>query len=518
MIRKILFGLICFLGSCTPVYADNGLQVDTLLNGLRTTSGQPLANGKVYTYDGGTSTPRALYTTLSKSVSATNPIILDETGRAVVYGDGIYRFVVKDSKGNTIYTMDNLVYQNIDTTLPISGGASTGSSNTYAIAPSPALSSYTQGLQVDFISNFANTGPATLNVSSLGAIGIKRWDGTALVSGDIPNGALIRLVYVDGSPGVFRAISIVNSYRASASLIPEADNTYDLGSGSRTFKSLYLSGDVHMMSSKGIFYPSAGSFFALGTEGSGYSISGANGAYLAVGGKSFASGLTGTSGTAEIISSDAPDGSVALRSNGATSGYIDFATSSTSRFRIDKDGILKPVTDNAYDIGTSSLRLRKLYGYAMIGDSPTDGSDTSGVQVGGSSTSRGGYLLTNGNENASPGLVQLKAGAVSGGNVSLDTSHATSEIDFGINGTNKWKVSASGNMEPSTDGSVDLGATGSFVRHVDAYRMLIKESVAPSAPAAGTYYLYIDSGTHLLSIMNSSGAVKTGTAIYGALN
>lgn len=70
--------------------------------------GNPLAGGKVYTYDAGTTTPRATYTTAAASVQNANPVVLDSSGRAVIFIDGSYRFDVKDADGALIESVDNI--------------------------------------------------------------------------------------------------------------------------------------------------------------------------------------------------------------------------------------------------------------------------------------------------------------------------------------------------------------------------------------------------------------------------
>jgi len=67
--------------------------------------GNPLAGGKLYTYVAGTvSTPKATFTDESGATPATNPIILDSAGRATVWINGAYKFVLKDALDNTIFT------------------------------------------------------------------------------------------------------------------------------------------------------------------------------------------------------------------------------------------------------------------------------------------------------------------------------------------------------------------------------------------------------------------------------
>lgn len=60
--------------------------------------GKPLAGGKVYTYEAGTTTPKTTYTTIQGDVPNSNPVILDQNGKAKIYlGDGSYRFRILDS-------------------------------------------------------------------------------------------------------------------------------------------------------------------------------------------------------------------------------------------------------------------------------------------------------------------------------------------------------------------------------------------------------------------------------------
>jgi hypothetical protein len=76
-------------------------------------SGNVLTGGLLYTYEAGTTTPLATYTTSSATTFHTNPIVLDASGR-VPGGEiwlkkaTLYKFVVKTSAGVLIGTYDNL--------------------------------------------------------------------------------------------------------------------------------------------------------------------------------------------------------------------------------------------------------------------------------------------------------------------------------------------------------------------------------------------------------------------------
>ena len=83
----------------------NGFQFFTIL-------GQPLAGGKIYTYQAGSSTPLATYTDNTGNTANANPIILGTDGRPateiwLTYGYN-YKFVLKDANDTTIQTYDNL--------------------------------------------------------------------------------------------------------------------------------------------------------------------------------------------------------------------------------------------------------------------------------------------------------------------------------------------------------------------------------------------------------------------------
>lgn len=91
---------------------------------------------------------------------------------------------------------------------------STGSANAYVLTYSPAPTALVTGQTYTFITNFSNTGAATLNINSLGAIAITKAGTNALSSGDINSGQAVSVVY-DGtqfqltSPTVAAASSTV---------------------------------------------------------------------------------------------------------------------------------------------------------------------------------------------------------------------------------------------------------------------------------------------------------------------
>jgi hypothetical protein len=77
--------------------------------------------------------------------------------------------------------------------------AAGGSANAYTGTLSPAVSTLTAGFAVAMLANHDNTGAATLDLNSTGAVAIKKTDGaTDLESGDVRDGQVYLLVH-DGT-------------------------------------------------------------------------------------------------------------------------------------------------------------------------------------------------------------------------------------------------------------------------------------------------------------------------------
>lgn len=76
-------------------------------------NGAPLSGGKIYTYEAGTTTPLASYTSSSGNTAHTNPIILNSAGRVLNGGEiwvqlRLYKFTLETSTGVLIATYDNV--------------------------------------------------------------------------------------------------------------------------------------------------------------------------------------------------------------------------------------------------------------------------------------------------------------------------------------------------------------------------------------------------------------------------
>jgi len=173
-------------------------------------NGKPLASGCVYFYVPGTNTPKDTWVNPGGTATNTNPVILDAAGRAIIYGVGTYRQVVKKypcgSLGEQVW--DQLTADTASSTT-IFAGASAGTPNAITVI-APAFTGE-DGQVINYISTNTNTGGATINPSGFGNVQIVR-DGSSgpgvLVGGELVATNAVSLIY-DATAGVFHILSPV---------------------------------------------------------------------------------------------------------------------------------------------------------------------------------------------------------------------------------------------------------------------------------------------------------------------
>jgi hypothetical protein len=116
-------------------------------------------------------------------------------------------------------------------------GEDAGSTDDYAVSIA-GIKEYTDGMRVDFKANTVNTGPATLNINSLGAKKILKNNGVLLEDGDIAENQVVNVVYnsdLDSSSGAFSFVGQV------ASIPPEGITYPDFVAGEDVEKGKALS-------------------------------------------------------------------------------------------------------------------------------------------------------------------------------------------------------------------------------------------------------------------------------------
>lgn len=167
-------------------------------------NGDPLANGTVQFYIPSTSTPKDTWKDSAQGVLNTNPVTLDAAGRAIIYGSGVYRQVVKDSTGTTIWDQPTA-----DTSAAgsnIWAGTSGGTGNAQTVT----ASGYTQadGQSISFVAGASNSAAATLTVAGFSAAAILRDTAAgpiALTGGEIIANNVVQVVYT-ASSGAFHML------------------------------------------------------------------------------------------------------------------------------------------------------------------------------------------------------------------------------------------------------------------------------------------------------------------------
>jgi hypothetical protein len=112
---------------------------------------------------------------LPQTISNTNPVQLDAAGRAIIYGTGTYRQIVKATGPNASTPCSpagsqiwDQITASTDSSATIFAGASAGTPN--AITVTAAAFSGADGQVINYISTNTNTGGATFNPSGFGAV------------------------------------------------------------------------------------------------------------------------------------------------------------------------------------------------------------------------------------------------------------------------------------------------------------------------------------------------------------
>jgi hypothetical protein len=145
-----------------------------------------LAGGTVAFYIPNTLSVKQTWQNSGETVLNTNPVTLDQNGCALIYGAGIYRQILKDSLGNTVW--DQLT---ASTSNGGQGGvfwAALAGGTPNAITITDTSFSNQDGSIIQFLAKSANTGPATIAVSGGSAIAIVKDTSTgpaALTGGEI---------------------------------------------------------------------------------------------------------------------------------------------------------------------------------------------------------------------------------------------------------------------------------------------------------------------------------------------
>jgi hypothetical protein len=191
----------------------------------------PLVGGKLYTYSAGTTTPAATYTDATGATQNTNPVILNSRGECNVWllSSQAYKFLLTDSSGNTIWTVDNI---SVSTNYTLPYVVDTGAVNSIVLNyPTSILTnSLTAGLTVPFKIANSNTGSATITIkvngTGIGSASLLNTDGSSLIANELVANGLYVAMYdgtnfylVGGSSGEFTNLNVIGTLTAANATI-----------------------------------------------------------------------------------------------------------------------------------------------------------------------------------------------------------------------------------------------------------------------------------------------------------
>lgn len=119
---------------------------------------------------------------------------------------------------------------------------STGAANTYAVSTTPAPTALAEGMRILVKINVANTGASTLNWNGLGAVAIKRKNGSDVSAGALALDKVYEFVYVGGVTPFFTLLGESSGGNASPSEVISG-KTFTNDSGEQTGTMAVKSGD-----------------------------------------------------------------------------------------------------------------------------------------------------------------------------------------------------------------------------------------------------------------------------------
>lgn len=175
-------------------------------------SGALVTSPKLYHYSAGTTTDKNIWSDRSESTTLAQPFVGDANGIFNFFADGLYKFVIKDSSDNTLYTLDNVLVDDLSAP-SLAEGASIASASTTVLGDEvfahitgtttiDALSGsipffwavFDGSLTLTHSSNLLCPGSVDLTVQSGDVLFFLREDSAGTiwrVSGQVPNSFLV---------------------------------------------------------------------------------------------------------------------------------------------------------------------------------------------------------------------------------------------------------------------------------------------------------------------------------------
>lgn len=223
--------------SLSAIYAADGGGSDsysiTLVPGISSYATGQLINFKANTKNTGTAS-------LNVNGLGAKTIKKDQ-GADLADGDIAASQIVQVIYDGTNFQLLNQVFGAIGQNGGSVYAADSGVSDTYVITLSPAPTAYTTGMVIRFKANTLNTGAATLNCNSLGAVTIKKFGSTNdLATGDILANQLVEVIYDGTNFQMISAVDDINNLTADSSPDGTADYVKTWDASATTYKKVLL--------------------------------------------------------------------------------------------------------------------------------------------------------------------------------------------------------------------------------------------------------------------------------------
>jgi hypothetical protein len=194
-------------------------------------SGVPLAGGKIYSYEAGTTTPATTYIDNTAVNANTNPIILNSAGRIVneIWLDFAdqYKFVIKDANDVTLATYDN-VYGALSSTPTLLSLTVNG--------PITATGNLTIGGDADIAGEITTQDFTSDNDIYINTVRAGRSDSTGGANTVFGAGALAAVTSAFGTVAI-----------GTNALSKMTENAYSTAVGAYALENAYLPGNVNLL-------------------------------------------------------------------------------------------------------------------------------------------------------------------------------------------------------------------------------------------------------------------------------
>lgn len=210
-------------------------------------NGNPLSSGKVFFYVPSTTTFKTTWQDAAKTIANTNPVTLDAGGRAIIYGDGIYRQIVRTSANVTIYdALTASTGAGGGTPTAFGDGAAVGSIKPWAGLTPPINYVYSYGQELSRTTYAALFSAITLTQSLSCSSGSPILTGLSDTS-QIPVGSVLESTCIAAGSTVISKATTTVTMNTNSSLTTATTGVFFLygnGNGTTTFNVPDLRGNV----------------------------------------------------------------------------------------------------------------------------------------------------------------------------------------------------------------------------------------------------------------------------------